>query len=95
MRAAEAVNLISHYTACLIAVIGSSFPGGAAEAARSPDPTLPSGVRRVLYYYHQEDGSCVSQRPIIPANRRRHNSNFSFLLLRHNQVARESNAAKR
>lgn len=64
MRTAEAVNLISHYTACLIAVIGSSFPCYAGEGTLSPDPTLPSGVRRVLYYYHQEespDNSCVSE----------------------------------
>ena len=54
MRTAEAVNLISHYTACLIAVIGSSFLCYAGEGTLSPDPTLPSGVRRVLYYYHQE-----------------------------------------
>lgn len=63
MWTAEAVNLISHYTACLIAVIGSSFPCYAAEGTLSPDPTLPSGVRRVLYYYHQEespDNPCVS-----------------------------------
>lgn len=62
MRTAEAVNLISHYTACLIAVIGSSFPRHAGEGTLSPDPTLPSGVCWVLYYYRQEespDNSCV------------------------------------